>query len=107
MGLSSAHYPYLLPNRCLDGSKIKNRIIEQNNLKKDAIIIFSRDNGGLGVSGGIGHADSGPLRRSKYDIWEGGHMMPLVIRNDGIFPAKKERKKMLASMMCMLQIAQC
>ena len=59
--------------------------LDQHNLAKDTLIVFTSDNGG-GMSSRqsdidvYGHDRNGGLRGGKSDIWEGGVRVPLVVR---------------------------
>mmetsp|Transcript_4094 Transcript_4094/g.7290 ORF Transcript_4094/g.7290 Transcript_4094/m.7290 type:complete len:259 (+) Transcript_4094:249-1025(+) len=68
-------------------------MIEQNGLANDTIIIFTSDNGGIGLDNGgqCGGENGSPLRGHKGAIWEGGHSVPLIIRHDGKFPTGETR----------------
>jgi arylsulfatase A-like enzyme len=49
------------------------------------IVIFSSDNGCAPYAGAaelekMGHYPSGPLRGYKFDVWEGGTRMPMIVR---------------------------
>ena len=114
VALGAVHIPHSPPNKYLDGSQVLNvyetrhldmlgamdkavgsvvSMIEDKDLSKETIIIFTSDNGGLGRSKEAGHRTSGPLRGTKGNIWEGGHRVPLIIRYDNKFPAGKKRNR--------------
>ena len=116
VSLGSVHSPHSPPNQYLDGSPVNNvydtrhldmllemdkvvgsliSAIEERNLAQDTIIIFTSDNGGLGISKRFSHQTSGPLKGVKGSIYEGGHRVPLIMRYDGIFPPKEERDKLV------------
>ena len=72
--------------------------IEERNMADDTIIVFTSDNGGLGMKHGshaYGHTPSGPLKGSKGNIWEGGHRVPMIVRYDNHFPANERRNRLV------------
>lgn len=50
-------------------------------LERDTIVIFTNDNGGMGLS------HSGPLFHRKFSAWEGGIRVPALVRWSGRIPA--------------------
>ena len=118
VALGGVHVPHSPPDRYLDGtpiagqhatphmdvlseldmvvgSLIKN--LEKRKILEDTIIIFTSDNGGLGMLTGsesikAGHNSGGPLRAEKSSIYEGGHRIPMTIRWDnGKIPRGEKR----------------
>ncbi len=76
------------------GSLIKK--LDEKGILEDTIIVFTSDNGGLGLYQGVdselnGHYSSGPLRAEKASIYEGGHRIPMTIRWDGNVPKGETR----------------
>ena len=59
--------------------------LDEKNLTKDTLVIFTSDNGcapyiGVKEMEKAGHYPSGPLRGYKSDVWEGGHRVPFIVR---------------------------
>lgn len=71
-------------------------VLEDRNLAKNTIIIFSSDNGGIPTSEYTGHRSSGILRGHKATIYEGGHRVPLIMQYPGHFPSGEEREHTVA-----------
>ena len=64
------------------------RALDQHGLGQKTLVIFTPDNGHATYTGlpGLqkhGHEPSGPLRGYKFDIWEGGHREPFIVRWPG------------------------
>ena len=98
--LGAAHKPHTPPYHFIDGTPIAGvypnahmdilneldmvvgsviRILEERNVLNDTIVIFTSDNGGLNGANSeqYGHYTSGPLRKGKGSIYEGGHRIPM------------------------------
>lgn len=63
------------------------KMIKQNGLEKNTIVIFSSDNGPVNIDGGYqdgsdkgNHKAAGQYRGGKYQIYEGGTRVPFIIR---------------------------
>lgn len=114
--LGTVHVPHSPPDRYLDNTQARGKyqtlhldmlgvmdkvvgslvsMIEDRKLADDTVIIFSSDNGGLRDSVDVGHMTSGPLRGAKGEVYEGGHRVPLIIRQDKKFPAGQRREKLI------------
>lgn len=66
--------------------------IEQSGEAANTLVLFTSDNGFAPYVGAKqleakGHYPSGPLRGYKFDVWEGGHRLPFVIRWPGVVKA--------------------
>ena len=62
------------------------RTLEQNDLTRDTIVIFTSDNGPW-LSYGNHAGNAGPLREGKGTAWEGGTRVPCLMRWPGHIPA--------------------
>ena len=63
--------------------------LEQSGAAENTIVLFTSDNGFAPISGAKeleaqGHFPSGPLRGYKFDVWEGGHRIPFIVRWPGV-----------------------
>jgi arylsulfatase A-like enzyme len=62
--------------------------MESHGLLDDTLVIFTSDNGGLGLNeSGSAHNPNEGLRGYKASIWEGGHRVPLFIKWGDKIPA--------------------
>ncbi len=52
--------------------------LKDNNIYNDTLIIFTSDNGGLWISGSVGHDSSGAWRGTKNSPYEGGSGVPFI-----------------------------
>jgi len=119
VALGAVHFPHSPPNVYLDGSPIAGQydtlhmdvlgevdkvvgslvdIIEKRQIANNTIIVFASDNGGLGGIYGSqdnGHLSNGPLRGSKGQIYEGGHLIPMMFRWDGKIPKNETRSNLV------------
>jgi arylsulfatase A-like enzyme len=62
------------------------RVLEEQELKKNTLVIVTSDNGAHWPPGDIekwGHRANGPWRGQKADIWEAGHRVPFLVRWPG------------------------
>jgi arylsulfatase A-like enzyme len=74
--------------------------IKQAGIDNDTIVVFSSDNGPLGLSGGMaaGGGSSGPWRGNFFQTpWEGSMRTAAIVRWPGHFPAGVVTDEMLAS----------
>ncbi len=72
------------------------RTLREANIDKNTIVIFSSDNGAVDQDGYAdprenlnGHKVNGVLRGTKYQLYEGGHRVPMLVS----WPAKMARGK--------------
>jgi arylsulfatase A-like enzyme len=66
--------------------------LEGSQLLDRTLIILTSDNGGMLNQGGqeawqLGHRLNGALLGFKFDAWEGGHRVPMIVRWPGKIPA--------------------
>lgn len=62
--------------------------LEENGLSDNTLVIFTSDNGGMFNFGGqaafkAGHRQNGDLLGFKFEVWEGGHRVPMIVRWPG------------------------
>jgi arylsulfatase A-like enzyme len=65
--------------------------VEARGETDDTVFIFTSDNGGMLNRGGqqawaAGHRLNGKLLGFKFDVWEGGHRVPFIVRWPGLTP---------------------
>ena len=68
--------------------------LDSAGLADNTLVIFTSDNGGMINATAQdawkdGHALNGPLLGFKFDVWEGGHRVPFIVRYPGKAPAGK------------------
>ena len=66
--------------------------LEEEQLADNTMVLLTSDNGGMLNQGGqaayaAGHKMNGELLGFKFDAWEGGHRVPLIVRWPGKVPA--------------------
>ena len=66
--------------------------LDEHGLAQNTLVIFTSDNGGMLHDEGLaawnaGHRLNGPMFGFKFDAWEGGHRVPLIVRWPGKVPA--------------------
>ncbi len=66
--------------------------LEKSGVAGNTLVLLTSDNGCASYIGAKemeakGHFPSGPLRGYKFDVWEGGHRIPFIVRWPGIVKA--------------------
>jgi len=82
-GLQSLYADFVVETDAIFGQVM--RSLEDNNLTRNTIVVFTSDNGcapyiGVDKMEEKGHFPSGEFRGYKSDAWDGGHRIPLIIR---------------------------
>jgi arylsulfatase A-like enzyme len=78
------------------------KTLEEENLVDNTLVILTSDNGGMLNIGGqearmAGHKANGELLGFKFDAWEGGHRIPLIIRWPGKIEAGSTTDQLMTS----------
>jgi len=85
------------------------KALEDNNLYRNTIVIFTSDNGSNKVGAeelkAQGHFVNGDLRGYKGDFWEGGHRIPFIIRYPGVTKAGSKSNLLVHQVDIMATIA--
>ncbi len=76
--------------------------LDQEGLTDNTLLIFTSDNGGMLNQGGqhaysLGHHQNDGLLGFKFDAWEGGHRVPLIVRWPGKVPAGTVSNELLSN----------
>jgi arylsulfatase A-like enzyme len=75
--------------------------LRQTNLDRNTLVAFINDNGGGGNHTPPHTRNTGrnaPLRGYKFDLWEGGIRVPMILRYPGRVPAARRYEKAVSSM---------
>lgn len=78
------------------------KTLDELSLANDTIVVFTSDNGGMLNDGGrkawqAGHRMNGGLLGFKFDVWEGGHRVPFIVRWPGKVPAGGRSDQLIAN----------
>lgn len=78
------------------------KTLKEENLEDETIIIFTSDNGGMVNGGGqeaikAGHTLNGKLLGFKFDAWEGGHRVPMIIKWPGKIKAGSKSSQLISN----------
>lgn len=76
------------------------KVLKENNLDENTIVVFLSDNGGADNNA----SDNGPLRGRKGDLFEGGVRVPFAIRWKGVIPEGHTYEKPVSSLDIMATI---
>lgn len=79
------------------------RTLDENGLRQNTLLILTSDNGGMLNQGGqdayeLGHHMNGRLLGFKFDAWEGGHRVPLIIRWPDRIPAGTTSNELVSNL---------
>ncbi len=71
------------------------KTLEEAGVAGETLIVFTSDNGGMLNRGGqearrLGHKKNGDLLGFKFDVWEGGHRVPFIVKWPDTIPAGTE-----------------
>lgn len=86
------------------------RVLEEEDLADNTLLIFTSDNGGMLNRGGqtaweAGHRQNGELLGFKFDAWEGGHRVPFIARWPGRISAGTESDALISNVDLMATLA--
>jgi arylsulfatase A-like enzyme len=87
------------------------RQVEAMGQADNTVFIFTSDNGGMLNRGGqdawaAGHRLNGDLQGFKFDVWEGGHRVPLIMKWPGVIPEGTRSDALVSSMDFMRMFAE-
>jgi len=76
--------------------------LDELNLAKDTLVVFTSDNGGMLNGGGkkawtAGHRLNGNLLGFKFGAWEGGHRVPFIVRWPGRVPVETRSDQLISN----------
>ena len=76
--------------------------LKEQGLEDNTILILTSDNGGMLNQGGqdayaMGHHQNSDLLGFKFDAWEGGHRVPMIVRWPGRVPENSVSDEMLSN----------
>lgn len=78
------------------------KTLDEQGLADNTLLIFTSDNGGMLNRGGqaaltAGHKQNGDLLGFKFDAWEGGHRVPMIVRWPGIIIAGSKTDQLISN----------
>jgi len=78
------------------------KTLDEENLADNTLLIFTSDNGGMINRGGqdawrAGHRQNGDLLGFKFDSWEGGHRVPMIVRWPGKVEAGSRTDQLISN----------
>ncbi len=84
--------------------------LEESGAAEETMIILTSDNGGMLNRGGQtarkrGHKKNGELLGFKFDVWEGGHRVPWIVKWPGKVPAGSESDALICNVDLMATFA--
>lgn len=78
------------------------KTLDEQGITDNTLLIFTSDNGGMLNRGGqaaltAGHKQNGELLGFKFDAWEGGHRVPMIVRWPGKIKAGSKTDQLISN----------